>query len=205
MINNQKADIFTYITRIKDKNEEEVKKGNNPKNSSIRNKSFKTIENSELKKNNNIISIVFPIIKSNHKNSVKNLFPNIQRYTKITKENNKNENIYKSQKKMSVAISKLKKKTKEYYNYNNDNSQSDSSNYSNNSLDNNSKNNSINNSVSNKIIRFDSSKEENKPNIKSIECNLNYDKNNNSKIKNNKSISPKRFNYLFHNDSSSKA
>lgn len=203
MINNQKADA-TYITGVTDKNEDEVKKEYSPKISPIRNnkKNSKTIEKSVGKKNKNIVSIVFPIIKPNHKNSNRNVFPTIQRYRETDKENNKDENIYKSKKSMSVGITKLRNRAKKYYYYNNnnDNSQSNNSNYSSKSLDNESKSNSINNSLLNNI-RVDSAKEKNESNIKPIEYNINYENQNNSKIKNSKSKSPKRFNHLLHNDS----
>ena len=115
-MSNQKMDGTTYITGV-EKNDGEVKKYNSSKDSPSNNdkKNSKTIEHSD----NKIVSIVFPIVKSNYRNyrnNLPNLFRNYPK--KIKNEVSKNGQINKSYKSISVAISQMRnRKQKLYHNY----------------------------------------------------------------------------------------
>lgn len=169
MINLQK-EYETYITGVEKKDEEEKSIQYSSSSSPYKNKqrNNKSSEHSEKRENKKIISIVFPIIKPHRKYKLSNLF-----FTNKKEINNNSEQIYKSQKTISVAISKLRNKTNNYlYNENNINKRNN-----NNSIDNDSKNNSL----TNNDYCITSINEENKPFIKNIEYNFNLEKNNNIK------------------------
>ena len=187
-MSNQKMDGTTYITGV-EKNDGEVKKYNSSKDSPSNNdkKNSKTIEHSD----NKIVSIVFPIVKSNYRNyrnNLPNLFRNYPK--KIKNEVSKNGQINKSYKSISVAISQMRnRKQKLYHNY-----------YINDSLENESKNESTNNksNIDGYIISNskDKDKHESNKQIKSNNINLkNKDYNNNNLIN-------KRFKNMFKNSSS---
>ena len=173
-MSNQKMDGTTYITGV-EKNDGEIKNYNSSKDSpSINDKeNSKTIEHSE----NKIISIVFPIVKSNYRNYRNNL-PNLfQNYPKnIKNEVSKNGHINKSYKNISVAISHIRNRRKKlYHNY-----------YINDSLENESKNDSKNNKSNNGSYIISNSKDKDKHeyNNKIISNNINLknkDYNNNIK------------------------
>ena len=162
-MSNQKMDGTTYITGV-EKNDGEIKNYNSSKDSPSINdkKNSKTIEHSE----NKIISIVFPIVKSNYRNYRNNL-PNLfQNYPKnIKNEVSKNGHINKSYKNISVAISHIRNRRKKlYHNY-----------YINDSLENESKNDSTNNKSNNGgyIISNSKDKDKHEYNNKIISNNIN--------------------------------
>lgn len=156
-MNNQKPENTTYITGVEDENKDGTNNEHSSKNSSNNNnKILKTIDNSDSKISENIISIVFPTINTHTNNKISKLLSSSHKYLKLKKESNKNEQIYKSTKNISVAISKFRNQSKKILLHNNN--------------ENDSKNNNTNN---NHCITSDVNK--NKPTINQIECNLNLD------------------------------
>ena len=186
-MSNQKMDGTTYITGV-EKNDGEIKKYNSSKDSPSINdkKNSKTIEHSD----NKIISIVFPIVKSNyrnHRNNLQNLFKNYPK--KIKNEVSKNGQINKSYKNISVAISQMRnRRQKLYHNY-----------YINDSLENESKNESMNNKSNNGDYTISNSMDKDKHESKNkiITNNINLK----NKDYNNNNLN-KRFKNLFKNGSS---
>ena len=188
-MSNQKMDGTTYITGVEKNDEnEEIQKYNSSKDSPSASdkKNSKTIEHSD----NKIISIVFPIVKSNYRNyrnNLPNLFNNYP--NKIKSEISKNNHINKSYKNISVAISQMRNRRKElYHNY-----------YINESLENESKNESMNNKSNNGgyIINNSMDKDKHESSNQKISNNINLKNKDYNKIKMNK-----RFKNLFKNDSS---
>ena len=184
---NQSKEIETYITGVEEKNEEEKSIQYSTKNSPNKyiKRNYKPIEHSDSKKNENIISIVFPSIKPHNTNKISNLLISSEKYIKIKQDMDEEKNS-KSQKNISVAISNMRNKAKNLY--------YDNSTYKNsNSIQNDSKNNiSMNNDYC-----MTSVKETKKPYISQIECSLNIENNNN----NNKKLY-NRYNILFNSPSS---
>lgn len=175
----QKMDGTTYITGV-EKKDEEIKKDYSSKDSPSINekKNSRTLEHSD----NKIISIVFPIVKSNYKNH-RNNFPNLfNNYPKkIKNEVSKEGHINKSYKNISVAISQLRNHRQNlYHNY-----------YINDSL-NESKNESINKSNNGSYIKSNSKDKEKHESINKIKNNnislKNKDYNNNIMNKRNKNL-----------------
>ncbi len=189
---NQKKENGTYITGVFEKEEEEKSLQNSLKNSPYKNykRNSEIMQHSEQKRRKNIISIVFPIIRP-HSKKLPDIFSTSQKYLKINKEINNDEKVYKSQKSISIAISKLRSKSKYI-----DNRNINSKNNSNNSFDNDSKNNSL----TNNNYCITSINDQNKPYINQIECNLNLD-NNYKKLNNNSS---NKYNTLLNKSSISK-
>ena len=184
---NQSKENETYITGVEEKNEEEKSIQYSTKNSPNKyiKRNYKPIEHSDSKKNENIISIVFPSIKPHNTNKISNLLISSEKYIKIKQDMDEEKNS-KSQKNISVAISNMRNKAKNLY--------YDNSTYKNsNSIQNDSKNNiSMNNDYC-----MTSVKETKKPYISQIECSLNIENNNN----NNKKLY-NRYNILFNSPSS---
>lgn len=182
---NQSKENETYITGVEEKNEEEKSIQYSTKNSPNKyiKRNYKPIEHSDSKKNENIISIVFPSIKPHNTNKISNLLISSEKYIKIKQDVDEEKNS-KSQKNISVAISNMRNKAKNLY--------YDNSTYKNsNSIQNDSKNNiSMNNDY-----YMTSVKETKKPYISQIECSLNIENNNNKKLYN-------RYNILFNSPSS---
>ena len=178
---NQSKENETYITGVEEKNEEEKSIQYSTKNSPNKyiKRNYKPIEHSDSKKNENIISIVFPSIKPHNTNKISNLLISSEKYIKIKQDMDEEKNS-KSQKNISVAISNMRNKAKNLY--------YDNSTYKNsNSIQNDSKNNiSMNNDYC-----MTSVKETKKPYISQIECSLNIENNNNNKKLYN------RYNILF--------
>lgn len=183
---NQSKENETYITGVEEKNEEEKSIQYSTKNSPNKyiKRNYKPIEHSDSKKNENIISIVFPSIKPHNTNKISNLLISSEKYIKIKQDVDEEKNS-KSQKNISVAISNMRNKAKNLY--------YDNSTYKNsNSIQNDSKNNiSMNNDYC-----MTSVKETKKPYISQIECSLNIENNNNNKKLYN------RYNILFNSPSS---
>ena len=183
---NQSKENETYITGVEEKNEEEKSIQYSTKNSPNKyiKRNYKPIEHSDSKKNENIISIVFPSIKPHNTNKISNLLISSEKYIKIKQDMDEEKNS-KSQKNISVAISNMRNKAKNLY--------YDNSTYKNsNSIQNDSKNNiSMNNDYC-----MTSVKETKKPYISQIECSLNIENNNNNKKLYN------RYNILFNSPSS---
>ena len=182
---NQSKENETYITGVEEKNEEEKSIQYSTKNSPNKyiKRNYKPIEHSDSKKNENIISIVFPSIKPHNTNKISNLLISSEKYIKIKQDVDEEKNS-KSQKNISVSISNMRNKAKNLY--------YDNSTYKNsNSIQNDSKNNiSMNNDYC-----MTSVKETKKPYISQIECSLNIENNNNKKLYN-------RYNILFNSPSS---
>ena len=183
---NQSKENETYITGVEEKNEEEKSIQYSTKNSPNKyiKRNYKPIEHSDSKKNENIISIVFPSIKPHNTNKISNLLISSEKYIKIKQDVDEEKNS-KSQKNISVSISNMRNKAKNLY--------YDNSTYKNsNSIQNDSKNNiSMNNDYC-----MTSVKETKKPYISQIECSLNIENNNNNKKLYN------RYNILFNSPSS---
>lgn len=156
-MNNQKPENTTYITGVEDENKDgSCNEYCSKKLSNNNNKILKAIDNSDSKVNENIISIVFPTIKTHTNKKLSKLLSSSHKFLKLKKEQNKNEQIYKSTKNISVAISKFRNHSKKILFHNNN--------------ENDSKSNNTNN---NHCITSDVNK--NKPTINQIECNLNLD------------------------------
>lgn len=184
MINRTKENE-TSITGINEKEEEEKSIRYSSNNSPYKyiKRNYKSLEHSDPKKDQKIISIVFPTIKSHNSNRISNLLISSQKYIKIKQEIN-DENTYKSQKNISVAISNLRNNIKNLY-------------YDNNTYKNTNsiQNESINNISTNNDYCLTSVKEPKKPYINQIECILNLERDNNKKKYN-------KFNKLFNSPSS---
>ena len=182
---NQAKENETSITRVSEKEEEEKSIGysSNSLPYEYIKRNHKSIEHTEPKKNQKVISIVFPTIKPHNSNRISNLLMSSQKYIKVKQEIS-DETNYKSQKNISVAISNLRNKTKSLY-YDNNTYKSTNSN----------QNESINNISTNNDYCLTSIKEQKEPYINQIECILNVESDNKNK-KNNK------YNRLFNSPSS---
>ena len=101
---NQSKENETYITGVEEKNEEEKSIQYSTKNSPNKyiKRNYKPIEHSDSKKNENIISIVFPSIKPHNTNKISNLLISSEKYIKIKQDmdeekNSKSQKIYQLQ------------------------------------------------------------------------------------------------------------
>ena len=173
-MNNQRIENLEYITGLEEENKEgkckQYSSRNSPKNN---NGNSKTIDYSDSKKNKKVISIVFPTIQTDTKMKNSKLFSSSQKYMKLNKNENKNEQIYKSHKNMLIPNSKFK-----YY------SKINTFDKKNNINNNNNENDSKDNNINHYCMTCDEKK--NMPNINKIECSLNFDNSkNNNKLNNN--------------------
>ena len=185
---NQTKENETSITGVNEKEEIEEEEKSirySPNNFPYKyiKRNYKSIEHSDSKKNQKIISIIFPTIRPHNSNRISNLLMSSQKYIKIKQEIN-DENNYKSQKNISVPISNLRNKINNL-NYDNNTYKNTNSN----------QNESINNISTNNDYCLTSIKEQKEPYINQIECILNVESDNKNK-KNNK------YNRLFNSPSS---
>ena len=184
---NQTKENETSITGVNEKEEIEEEEKSirySPNNFPYKyiKRNYKSIEHSDSKKNQKIISIIFPTIRPHNSNRISNLLMSSQKYIKIKQEIN-DENNYKSQKNISVPISNLRNKINNL-NYDNNTYKNTNSN----------QNESINNISTNNDYCLTSIKETNKPYINQIECILNLESDNKKKYN--------KFNRLFNSPSS---